>query len=157
MMNAVTTAFLISISILTAVPAAAQEEKNVITPPPGPAVERIAVFPFHNLTGSPAGYLEWYLPELIEKGLPAGKRLEIINPGRIAGEMKSRNLTARDLYEGGAALDLARDLGASLAVAGRFLHGAPGRAHVLGSESLLCTRQGEALAEQQGCRPRGRI
>ncbi len=33
----------------------------------------------------------------------------------------------------------------------------PGRAHSLGSESLLCTRQGEALAERQGCPPRGEI
>src|SRR5229473_472626 len=34
---------------------------------------------------------------------------------------------------------------------------APGRAHSLGGESPLHTRQGEVLAEQQGCPPRGRI
>ena len=35
--------------------------------------------------------------------------------------------------------------------------GAPGRAHSLGGESPLHTRQGEVLAEQQGCPPRGGI
>src|SRR5216110_3474935 len=34
---------------------------------------------------------------------------------------------------------------------------APGRAHVLGGESPLHTRQGEVLAERQGCRGRLRI
>jgi hypothetical protein len=35
--------------------------------------------------------------------------------------------------------------------------GAPGRAHSLGGESPLHTRQGEVLAEQQGCPSRGGI
>jgi methyl-accepting chemotaxis protein len=35
--------------------------------------------------------------------------------------------------------------------------GAPGRAHLLGGESPLLTRQGEELAERQGCRGRLRI
>ena len=34
---------------------------------------------------------------------------------------------------------------------------APGRAHLLGGESPLLTRQGEVLAERQGCRGRLRI
>src|ERR1019366_1505729 len=34
---------------------------------------------------------------------------------------------------------------------------APGRAHSLGGESPLHTRQGEVLAEQQGCPSRGGI
>jgi len=34
---------------------------------------------------------------------------------------------------------------------------APGRAHALGDESSLHTRQGDVLAEQQGCPPRGGI
>ena len=38
-----------------------------------------------------------------------------------------------------------------------FLFGAPGRAHLLGGESPLLTRQGEELAERQGCRGRLRI
>ncbi len=33
-----------------------------------------------------------------------------------------------------------------------FLLGAPGRAHLLGGESPLLARQGEELAERQGCR-----
>jgi hypothetical protein len=33
-----------------------------------------------------------------------------------------------------------------------FFFGAPSRAHVLGGESRLHTRQGEVLAERQGCR-----
>ena len=32
-----------------------------------------------------------------------------------------------------------------------FFIGAPGRAHSLGGESPLHTRQGEVLAERQGC------
>jgi hypothetical protein len=32
-----------------------------------------------------------------------------------------------------------------------FFIGAPGRAHLLGGESPLLTRQGEELAERQGC------
>src|SRR5437868_11510086 len=38
-----------------------------------------------------------------------------------------------------------------------FLFSAPGRAHSLGSESLLQTRQGELLAGRQGCPSRGGI
>jgi len=38
-----------------------------------------------------------------------------------------------------------------------FFVGAPGRAHVLGGESPLHTRQGEVSAERQGCRGRLRI
>src|SRR5450830_1665409 len=38
-----------------------------------------------------------------------------------------------------------------------FFCGAPGRAHLLGGESPLRTRQGEPLAERQGCRGRLRI
>jgi 1-acyl-sn-glycerol-3-phosphate acyltransferase len=38
-----------------------------------------------------------------------------------------------------------------------FFVGAPGRAHLLGGESPLHTRQGEVLAEQQGCLSRGGI
>ena len=39
----------------------------------------------------------------------------------------------------------------------RFFYGAPGRAHLLGGASPLLTRQGEDLAERQGCRGRLRI
>jgi hypothetical protein len=39
----------------------------------------------------------------------------------------------------------------------RFSLGAPGRAHLLGGESPLLARQGEELAERQGCRGRLRI
>jgi len=38
-----------------------------------------------------------------------------------------------------------------------FCFGAPGRAHLLGGGSPLLARQGEALAEWQGCRGRLRI
>ena len=38
-----------------------------------------------------------------------------------------------------------------------FFIGAPGRAHSLGGESPLLARQGEELAERQGCRGRLRI
>src|SRR5271157_1139497 len=40
---------------------------------------------------------------------------------------------------------------------GGFFIGAPGRAHSLGGESPLHTRQGEVLAERQGCPSRGGI
>ena len=33
-----------------------------------------------------------------------------------------------------------------------FFYGAPGRAHLLGGGSPLLARQGEELAERQGCR-----
>ena len=39
----------------------------------------------------------------------------------------------------------------------RVFIGAPGRAHSLGGESPLHARQGEVLAEPQGCPPRGGI
>src|SRR5487761_691243 len=42
-------------------------------------------------------------------------------------------------------------------VQARLFFGAPGRAHSLGGESPLHTRQGEVLAEQQGCPTRGGI
>ena len=38
-----------------------------------------------------------------------------------------------------------------------FFLGAPGRAHLLGGASPLHTRQGEVLAERQGCPSRGGI
>ena len=38
-----------------------------------------------------------------------------------------------------------------------IFYGAPGRALLLGSESLLRTRQGESLAGRQGCPSRGGI
>jgi hypothetical protein len=41
--------------------------------------------------------------------------------------------------------------------AGGFLLRAPGRAHLLGGASPLHTRQGEVLAERQGCPSRGGI
>jgi len=38
-----------------------------------------------------------------------------------------------------------------------LFYGAPGRAHILGGGSPLHARQGEVLAERQGCRGRLRI
>ncbi|MBP7584441.1 MAG: mechanosensitive ion channel family protein [Spirochaetes bacterium] len=95
-----------------------------VAPPPlrKGAVVKLAIFPFFNLTGSSAGYLEWYLPELVGRSLPASSRIEILDPRRIAAEMKMRDITARDLYQGDAALSFAKELGATVAVAGRFLH-----------------------------------
>src|SRR5208282_5522357 len=43
------------------------------------------------------------------------------------------------------------------AVLGQPFFGAPGRAHPLGGESPLLARQGEQLAERQGCPSRGGI
>lgn len=40
---------------------------------------------------------------------------------------------------------------------GLDFYGAPGRAHILGGASPLLARQGEELAERQGCRGRLRI
>ena len=45
----------------------------------------------------------------------------------------------------------------SLVTTSPFFLGAPGRAHSLGGGSPLHTRQGEVLAERQGCPSRGGI
>ena len=48
-------------------------------------------------------------------------------------------------------------VGGTIAVRRFLFIGAPGRAHSLGGESPLHTRQGEVLAERQGCPSRGGI
>jgi len=48
-------------------------------------------------------------------------------------------------------------VGSKLGMAIAILFGAPGRALSLGGESPLHTRQGEVLAERQGCPSRGGI
>ncbi len=86
------------------------------------APETLVIFPFQNVTGSSAVYLEGYLPELVARSLPAGKHLVIIDSRKAAFEMKKRGLTGGDLYDGEGALELAKHIGARIAITGRFLH-----------------------------------
>ncbi len=82
---------------------------------------KVAVFRFYNYTNSSAAYLETYLPELIVKHLPAGKYLHVLSRSDIDAAMKRHEFTPEKLYASESAFNLARELGADVAVAGRFL------------------------------------
>lgn len=82
---------------------------------------KIAVFRFYNYTNASAAYLENYLPELLVSRLPAGRYLQVIPCSDIDEAMKRHAVTPKDLYSSQSGLDLARELGADVAVAGRFL------------------------------------
>ncbi len=84
-------------------------------------VAKVAVFRFYNYTNSSASYLETYLPELIERRLPAGRYLQVISCADIDEAMKRHGVTPKDIYSSQSAYNIARELGADVAVAGRFL------------------------------------
>ena len=90
--------------------------------------------------------------------VPGPDRTITVRHHRPAGSASGEKLPALVFFHGGGLVTgdldthdvLCRELsnGAGCAV---FLVCAPGRAHSLGGESPLLTRQGEELAERQGC------
>lgn len=87
-----------------------------------PAKEAIAVLPFFNYTGSKAGYLSEYIPELITEEL---KNLKIphtvMNTKHVIRRASSVNLTPGKLFDTKSALSFLKTLDASFGVAGRYI------------------------------------
>ena len=85
------------------------------------AGDKIVILPFYDYSDSSMKYLSAYIPELIRARLDLAEGIRIYDAKMIKGEIESRKLTPRELYDREKSLSFLRDINATIGLVGRYV------------------------------------
>ncbi len=80
----------------------------------------VIILPFYNYTDSGIKYLETYISEVMKDNMSIDHRIKLQDASDLAAEISKRKLTTADLYNTETVISFLKEIGADVAVKGRY-------------------------------------